>query len=98
MVSQAGNEIDRNELVAHLIYQLKTRLANFELQGLQDCIEDWNHYDRYYDQPINLIMGNKTLSGIGKGIDTQGGIMLLEAGSNIAKAYYGGEISLRGKV
>ena len=98
MVAQAESKVDRNELVANLIYQLTTQLNNFEQHGLSDCQDDWNQSDRYYDQPIRLIMGSKTITGVGKGIDMQGGIILLEDGADKAKAYYGGEISLRSQV
>jgi BirA family biotin operon repressor/biotin-[acetyl-CoA-carboxylase] ligase len=97
MVTQANGKVDRNELVANLFYQLKAQLTDFEQLGLQCCIDDWNCHDRYFDQPINLIMGSRTVSGIGKGIDLQGGIMLLEEDAEQAKPYYGGEISLRGR-
>jgi BirA family biotin operon repressor/biotin-[acetyl-CoA-carboxylase] ligase len=97
MVTHSEQEIDRNVLVAKLIAQLQQQLQIFQDKGLKRFVEQWNQYDRYLNQPVSLLMGNKTVKGIGKGIDSQGGIMLLESGANQAKAYYGGEISLRGQ-
>lgn len=97
MAAHSHAEIDRNVLVAKLITQLQQQLQAFQDKGLKRFVEQWNQYDRYLNQPVSLLMGNKTIKGIGKGIDSQGGIMLLESGANQAKAYYGGEISLRGQ-
>jgi BirA family biotin operon repressor/biotin-[acetyl-CoA-carboxylase] ligase len=95
ITTHSNHPIDRNELVASLIYHMKTQLNDFELQGLEQCVARWNQFDRYYNQAIELIMGSRRLSGIGKGIDSQGGILILETGASKEKAYYGGEISLR---
>lgn len=96
MNTHANVPVDRNALVATLICQMKQQLVEFEQQGLQNATAHWNQHDCYYDQPIELIMGNRRLYGIGKGIDLQGGIVLDEEGIG-EKAYYGGEISLRGR-
>lgn len=94
MNTHSNVPVDRNELVATLIFQMKQQLVDFEQQGLQNAIAQWNQHDCYYNQPIELIMGSRRLCGIGKGIDLQGGIVLEEEGTG-EKAYYGGEISLR---
>ncbi|MCJ8275115.1 MAG: biotin--[acetyl-CoA-carboxylase] ligase, partial [Psychrosphaera sp.] len=96
MNTHSNVPVDRNALIATLICQMKQQLVEFEQQGLQNAITHWNQHDCYYDQPIELIMGNRRLNGIGKGIDLQGGIVLDEEGTG-EKAYYGGEISLRGR-
>lgn len=95
MSSHTSEPIDRNVLVAQLIFQLHQQLSAFEDKGLRSCIDLWNEHDRYLNQPVKLMMGNKTIKGIGKGIDAQGGILLLESGTHQPKAFYGGEISLR---
>lgn len=95
MNAHCDGEVDRNTLLARLIVHLQRQLSVFEQKGLKSCIDQWNVNDRYFNQPIKLLMGNKEVKGLGKGIDSQGGILLLEADSNHPKAFYGGEISLR---
>ena len=47
------------------------------------------------DRPVKLIMGPREISGVVRGIDDQGAILIeTEQGLN---SYIGGEISLRGE-
>lgn len=93
--SHSESPVDRNALIAGLILHLQQTLRDFSQNGLQSTLAQWQQYDHYYDQPVELLMGATRLRGICKGIDKQGGILLLAAGSECPKAYYGGEISLR---
>ena len=95
--SHSDEPVDRNRLIARLMFQLKQTLTDFEQNGLQSTVSQWPQHDHYYDKPIALVMGSKRLPGICKGIDKQGGVLLLEQGKTTATAYYGGEISLRGQ-
>lgn len=83
----------RNEIVIALIRAWHTVLEQYEVQGMQGFVERWNALDNFKDKPIKLIMGDKEVHGIGKGINAQGGIVLqTEQG---LETYVGGEISLR---
>ncbi|MFT4924180.1 MAG: BirA family biotin operon repressor/biotin-[acetyl-CoA-carboxylase] ligase [Phenylobacterium sp.] len=93
--SHCSDTVDRNKLIARLIYQLKQTLVDFEQNGLQTTHDQWQQHDHYYDKPITLVMGSRQLSGLCKGIDRQGGVLLQETDKDITSAYYGGEISLR---
>lgn len=84
---------DRNILVAELINSLRDNLVIFESEGLQPFLTRWNSIDNFIDKPVKLIIGDKVIRGIERGIDIQGGLLLEQNGE--IKSYIGGEISLR---
>lgn len=85
--------INRNLLASKLISELTKSLTLFENKGLEPFIAKWRTLDVYANQDIKLIIGQQTVSGICRGIDANGAI-LLETEQGI-KAYHGGEISVR---
>ncbi|WDF99180.1 bifunctional biotin--[acetyl-CoA-carboxylase] ligase/biotin operon repressor BirA [Pectobacterium carotovorum subsp. carotovorum] len=93
-LQEAGIEINRNTLASTLISELRSALAVFELQGLEPFIPRWEKLDNYFNRPIRLIIGNREIHGIDRGIDRQGALLLEDDGLIIP--YIGGEISLRG--
>lgn len=92
-LQEAGIAINRNELAATLINSLREALALFEQEGLVPFIGRWAALDNFIDRPVKLIMGDREVCGIARGVDKQGGL-LLEQGGEI-KSWMGGEISLR---
>ncbi|MFJ5419025.1 bifunctional biotin--[acetyl-CoA-carboxylase] ligase/biotin operon repressor BirA [Pectobacterium carotovorum] len=93
-LQEAGIEINRNTLASTLISELRSTLAVFELQGLEPFIPRWEKLDNYFNRPIRLIIGNREIHGIDRGIDRQGALLLDDDG--LITPYIGGEISLRG--
>lgn len=93
LTSATGTRVDRNALAANLITALIEQVALFESSGLGPFIEDWKNLDYFQNQAIKLIMGNKEITGICRGID-QTGALLLETNGQL-KAFHGGEISVR---
>ncbi|MBQ4892276.1 bifunctional biotin--[acetyl-CoA-carboxylase] ligase/biotin operon repressor BirA [Shewanella sp. MMG014] len=85
---------DKTNLLLALHKQLKLDLAKFEVSGLAEFIPLWQQYDLFYDKEIELVMSPKSIVGVCKGIDSQGGVILETDG--VQTAYIGGEISLRG--
>lgn len=85
--------IDRNLLAGTLISKLTKSLSLFESSGLEPFITRWRALDVYANQAVKLIIGQKTIFGISRGIDASGAI-LLETEQGV-KAYHGGEISVR---
>ena len=85
--------INRNLLAGKLISELTKSMALFENNGLEPFINRWRALDFYANQAVKLIIGQKTIFGVSKGIDANGAI-LLETDQGI-KAYHGGEISVR---
>lgn len=85
--------IDRNLLAGTLIRELTKSMTLFENCGLEPFISKWRTLDIYANQPVKLLIGEKAISGISRGIDANGAFLLeTELG---VKAYHGGEISVR---
>ncbi|CAM3850602.1 biotin--[acetyl-CoA-carboxylase] synthetase [Rouxiella silvae] len=93
-LQEAGINIDRNELTVTLLKDLRAALRQFELDGLSPFIARWRSIDNFLDRPVKLLIGDKEIHGIERGIDPQGAL-LLEIDGEI-KTFIGGEISLRG--
>ncbi|KML71129.1 bifunctional biotin--[acetyl-CoA-carboxylase] ligase/biotin operon repressor BirA [Pectobacterium peruviense] len=93
-LQEAGIDINRNTLASTLIYELREALAIFELQGLEPFISRWEKLDNYFNRSVRLIIGNREIYGVDRGIDRQGALLLESDG--LITPYIGGEISLRG--
>ena len=85
--------INRNLLAGTLVSELTKSLSLFESSGLEPFISKWRGLDVYANQAVKLIIGQQAISGISRGIDANGAI-LLETKQGI-KAYHGGEVSVR---
>ncbi|MBS0850133.1 bifunctional biotin--[acetyl-CoA-carboxylase] ligase/biotin operon repressor BirA [Citrobacter sp. JGM124] len=93
-LQQIGLDIDRNQLSISLIKELRLALMHFEKEGLTPFLPRWKQLDNYIDRPVKLIIGEREVYGIARGINEQGGLLLEQDG--VTKAWVGGEISLRG--
>ncbi|WP_114765984.1 bifunctional biotin--[acetyl-CoA-carboxylase] ligase/biotin operon repressor BirA [Vibrio rhodolitus] len=89
-----NHEIDRNQLAAELINTLESALNDYEMSGMHGFVERWNRLDNFLDRDITLIMGNREVTGVSRGINEQGAV-LIETAQGL-ETYIGGEISLRG--
>lgn len=92
-LQEAGVSIDRNALAARLIKELRAGLQLFEQEGLAPYLSRWEKLDNFLNRPVKLIIGDKEIFGISRGIDTQGALLLEQDGA--IKPWVGGEISLR---
>lgn len=92
-LEQVGIKIDRNELACEITNALREAFVQFEKQGLSVFIERWKRLDNFMDRRVKLIIGEKEIFGIAKGINEQGALLLEQNGKIIS--YIGGEISLR---
>lgn len=92
-LQEAGINIDRNELAAKLLNELRYSLRLFEVEGLAPFISRWRELDNFIDRPVKLLIGEQQVLGISRGIDQQGALLLEQDG--VIKPFIGGEISLR---
>ncbi|WP_102505779.1 bifunctional biotin--[acetyl-CoA-carboxylase] ligase/biotin operon repressor BirA [Salinivibrio kushneri] len=83
----------RNTLAATLIARLKDALIDYEQHGLSSIMADWPKLDNFIDRPVKLLMGDREVRGIERGIDEHGALLLDVEGD--ITPYLGGEISLR---
>lgn len=92
-LQEAGISIDRNTLAACLIKELRAGFKLFENEGLAPYLSRWEKLDNFINRPVKLIIGDKEVLGISRGIDAQGALLLEQDG--VTKPWIGGEISLR---
>lgn len=92
-LQEAGITINRNELVSLLVNQLRHSLRDFEREGLAPFLPRWQRLDNFINRPVKLLIGEREVLGIARGIDQQGGLLLEQDG--VTKSWVGGEISLR---
>lgn len=92
-LQQAGVTVNRNELAASLINSLRDALPVFEQEGLTPFIARWAVLDNFINRPVKLLIGEREVHGIARGVDSQGGLLLEQDGE--IKSWVGGEISLR---
>lgn len=92
-LQEAGVTIDRNQLAASIINSLRAALPLFERDGLAPFIHRWEKLDNFINRPVKLLIGEREVYGIARGIDKQGGLLLEQEG--VIKSWVGGEISLR---
>lgn len=92
-LQEACVEINRNELAAKIINSLREALPIFERDGLAPFVERWDALDNFINRPVKLLIGDREVHGIARGIDKQGGLLLEQEGG--VKSWVGGEISLR---
>jgi len=92
-LQEAGIKVDRNTLAVRLIEKLRSSLREFEQEGLAPFLARWEKLDNFIHRQVKLIIGEREIYGISRGIDNQGALLLEEKGVN--KPWVGGEISLR---
>ncbi len=90
-----GRSFDRNQLAIALVNALHQVLSDYELHGMNHFVERWNPLDNFLGRKVKLLMGEREIVGIERGINEQGAV-LLETEQGI-EAFIGGEISLRGQ-
>jgi BirA family biotin operon repressor/biotin-[acetyl-CoA-carboxylase] ligase len=79
-LQEAGVVIDRNTLAVRLINELRAALQSFEQEGLSPWLSRWKKLDNFIDRPVKLIIGEREIFGISRGIDAQGALLLEQDG------------------
>ncbi len=90
--------LSRNELAAELLISIMSALKEFELNGLETFRERWLQWDCYMDSEVSLQLGDREITGIARGIDQQGALLIEQSGQKAAnqlQRFYSGEIKLR---
>ena len=92
-LSEHLNNTDRNTISAALISNLIRAIEQFEKTGFKMFKDYWTERDAFLDQEVDLILPNLVRSGICKGVNAKGELLLsTEKGLETINA---GEISLR---
>ncbi|VAW98545.1 Biotin operon repressor / Biotin--protein ligase [hydrothermal vent metagenome] len=91
--SLTRNPVSRNQLAAEFLSNVLRALQEFEQNGLEPFRERWQQRDCYMNSKVNLQLGDREITGIARGIDQQGALLLETQGQ--VQRYYSGEIRLR---
>lgn len=81
---------ERNNLIGLLINKLFSALPIFENQGFSAFHPLWKEYDSLLNKTITLSTGQKTITGIMRGV-SEAGELLLETGSGKIESFCYGE-------
>ena len=89
----SSDPVNRNLLSATLMNELYSLLAQYEKTGLKPYLSRWFELDCFINKQVNLLIADNVKSGVCRGIDEKGALLLDVDGE--IEAYIGGEISLR---
>lgn len=91
-----GKQFDRNQIVSVLINHLICMLSQFERHGFEFFLEQWKSYDILLGKKMTLksgYEGSVLTTGIAKGLNTQGQL-LLELENGRIQAFACGDTSI----
>lgn len=80
---------DKSTLAAALINGITDALVDYEACGMAGFISRWEKVDNFKDRAVKLLLGERVVRGISRGINEQGAL-LLETESGITP-YLGGD-------
>jgi BirA family biotin operon repressor/biotin-[acetyl-CoA-carboxylase] ligase len=86
--------IPRNQWAAALISELIETFIEFQRGGFADLAAEWAQFDQVVGRQVSLHLPNATVTGIARGVDATGALLLETVDGGI-KPYIGGEIRLR---
>ncbi len=89
-----GVRISRTQLAIALSQAMMECLHRLEQEGAEAYLREWPTLDVYRGQRVYIKQGERCLSGINRGIDASGAL-LLETEANL-QCFHAGEVSLRG--
>jgi BirA family biotin operon repressor/biotin-[acetyl-CoA-carboxylase] ligase len=88
-----GQAPSRNLAAGAILDELLSMLELFERRGFAAFRDEWTGLDALQGRPAQVVMGNKAISGIARGVD-QEGALLLETADGMQR-FVSGEASLR---
>ncbi len=92
-LKQITGEIpDRNDLAAALLNSIVSILLEFEQTDLLTYLAEWRNYDCMLNRNVTVLLHQQTLTGIVKGIDDNG-LLLLQNHEGSLQSFSSGEIS-----
>ena len=93
METAVGKPVSRNAMAGLLLHHLLLALLQFQAKGLDPFNREWQQWDVVTGKSIRLQLPNETLTGIAKGIDRNGALLLQNRGT--ITSHMAGEVSVR---
>ena len=91
--SLVTESLSRNLLAARTVEEIYLALEEFATSGFTGFQDPWRACDEFLDCPVTLLIGERSVTGIYRGVDGQGALLLEQDGTT--RTFHGGEISLR---
>lgn len=85
--------LQRNQFAGRLHQYLVDTLTDYERSGFTQFAPLWQQYDKFDNKPVRLLLGERKVEGICRGVDDTGALLVEVDGS--VKRFFGGEISVR---
>ena len=89
----SNKRLSRNYIVATLLSNVFEVLHDVQAGVSTKLIDEWRQFDHYRGREARLVMSDKKIEGVLKGVDDHGQLMMLVDG--VVERYTAGEISLR---
>ena len=86
----------RNAVVIGLVTELCAALEGYGIDGLAAFHADWQQFDAYLGETVELVAGERRIVGVHAGIDATGALLLERDGRR--QCFHAGEVSLRPRV
>ncbi|MFC4735868.1 biotin--[acetyl-CoA-carboxylase] ligase [Bacillus daqingensis] len=86
-----GAPVSREETAFHLLAELYERMIQFQLDGFQAVRPLWEKHALSYTKPVTVVQNRQRVTGIMKGIETDG-TLLLEAEDGTVHSIVSGDI------
>ncbi len=84
-----NEKLDRNSVVAQLMRSILSGIEVFHEKGIEPFLSKWQRYDLLQNQEASLTMGKQVISGIARGINSHGYLLLELPSGNIESFSYG---------
>ena len=91
--SVSKKRFSRNMIAANLLSNILEVLRDLQTGANLNLLNEWRQFDYYTGKEATLILPNEKITGILKGVDEQGSLLMLVDGKLLS--YSSGEVSLR---
>jgi len=93
LIDGGHRDLSRNRLAGAVITQLFIALAGYQQQGFSAFAHEWQRLDLVKDKRVTLERMDKTITGIAKGVDKDGALLIKTNGR--IQRHVTGELNLR---
>ena len=96
LYEELGHPVNRAELIADILLEFEKNYEIFEkTQDLSGLLEAYQAVSANYQQPVRVLEPGNEYTGIARGINTAGELLVEKEDHTIEKVY-SGEVSVRG--
>lgn len=93
LTRELGKAPDRNLLAGRVLSALMAVLDEFRHTGFAPLRERWRRYDCCDGRAVQVLLGERRIVGVARGVSEQGALLLDVDG--VVQRFHGGEVSLR---